>query len=675
MDAPKPDGSNAGGPSPRRSGAGRPLRDGVRDLFVVVFVATAAAILVNATLERASLRAVAIERATLVARSIAEGIEARQDVARAYLRVLATDPAVLDGDAAACGARARQLASLVGGTVGAIGLDGVAWCLEPNEPAPDYADQDWFVAVRTAPTPYTSDFLIVRSTGVASLLFVEPIVRDGAFAGMAIASWSLTDLVDAIDPSDAPPSTSVTVVDRDGVLLAHLPAAGIGVGAPLGADDPVAAAIAADGPLVRTGPDGVARLYTHTRLADGHGVVVGWPTTALYRAADLRAALSAALLLGALALLFAWVVRRIQRDMLAPVAAIGAAMDRFRAGQRDARIGPLRGPTELADVAARFDATVEALARRSDDLRRAVEERERREEQVLQILRYSPSIITLLDTQGRYVEVGDAALVFLGRRRDEVIGHAPTEFQDPAIAEVWQERIDQVLAEGTALRVEDELPDATSGKRTYLETMLFPVRDASGAVIGVGSIANDVTDRRRVADELDRLAHADPLTGVANRRALVAFLDRLLPAARRSGEAIAVGYLDLDGFKKVNDRHGHAVGDAVLVEVANRIVGCMRAGDLVARLGGDEFAFVLRGLGSGTDALETCARLMAALARPIGGGSTEEPLTASIGVALFPESGATSAALLRAADAAMYEGKRTGDGAVRISVGDAAPHG
>jgi diguanylate cyclase (GGDEF)-like protein/PAS domain S-box-containing protein len=672
MDAPPPEGAHHGGPTSARSGSGRPLQRGVRGLFAVVFIVTAAAIVGNAALERAGLRAVAEERALLLARSIAEDVEAGQEVARTYLRVLASDPAVLAGDAAACEARAAQLSAVAGGSFGAIGLDGVAWCLEPNEPAPTYADRDWFAAVLASQGPYTSDFIIGRTTGIASVVLVEPLIREGALVSMATSGWALSQLVEAIDLDAAPPGTTVTVVDRGGVRLAQIPADGVAAGARLASDDPVAATIAADRPLVRTGPDGRTRLYTHAEVAAGHDVVVGWPTAAIYRAADARAAANAAFLLGAFALLFAWIVRRVRRDVLTPVAALGEAMDRFRSGAGGARIGSLRGPKELADVAARFDATVEALAQRTEDLRTAVHERERREQQVRQILRYSPSIITLLDAQGRYVEVGDAALALLGRPREEVIGRAPTEFQDPAFAPVWTERLGRVMAENRVLRVEDELPDEATGARRYFETLLFPVRDGDDAVVGVGAIATDVTDRHRVAEELERLAHADPLTGVGNRRALVALLDRLLPAAQRSGEVIAVGYLDLDGFKAINDRYGHAVGDAVLVEVASRIVGCVRAGDLVARLGGDEFAFVLRGLGGRADAQETCTRLAEAVAGPLGSGPTGQPLTASIGVALFPESGGTSEELLRAADAAMYEGKRARDGVVRFA-GTVAP--
>jgi diguanylate cyclase (GGDEF)-like protein/PAS domain S-box-containing protein len=650
----------------------------VRAIFAVVFLATAAAIFGNAALERMGLRSVAEERALLLANSIAEDIEVGQQIGRTYLRVLASDPAVLAGDVAACEARAAQLAATAGGSFGAIGLDGVAWCLEPNEPAPTYADRDWFVAVLATEQPYTSDFIIGRTTGIASVVLVEPLVRDGALVSMATSGWALTQIVDAIDLGAWPAGTTVTVVDRGGVRLAQLPADGApddAIGTRLAADDPVAATIAGARPLVRTGPDGRERLYTEAQLDAGHSVVVGWPTTAIYAAADTRAAVNAASLLGALGLLFAWVAWCLRRDVLAPVAAIGDAMDRFRAGETDARIGPLRGPSELTDVAQRFDATAEALAQRTEDLRRAVAEREHREQRVRQILRYSPSIITLLDARGRYVEVGDAALALLGRPRDEVIGHAPTEFQDPAFAPVWEERIARVLSEDRALRVEDELPDVSTGARAFYETLLFPVRDASGKIAGVGAIASDVTDRHRVAEELERLAHVDALTGVGNRRALVAFLDRLLPAAQRAGEVLAVGYLDLDGFKAINDRHGHAVGDAVLVEVASRIVGSVRAGDLVARLGGDEFAFVLRGLGGREDALETCRRVTAAVARPLGSGPTGVPLTASIGLALFPEAGTSSETLLRAADAAMYAGKRAHDGNVRIAEGVAATGG
>jgi diguanylate cyclase (GGDEF)-like protein len=153
---------------------------------------------------------------------------------------------------------------------------------------------------------------------------------------------------------------------------------------------------------------------------------------------------------------------------------------------------------------------------------------------------------------------------------------------------------------------------------------------------------------RRTRHEADH----DPLTGLANRRSLERTLEAALVRAASRGRAVGVLMLDLDGFKAVNDRHGHAAGDEVLREVARRLRRSVRERDLVARLGGDEFVVVLTDLASMPDSVE---RVESALAEPFAG--TDAPLRAAVGVAAFPADGATVADLLAAADRQMYAAK------------------
>lgn len=668
-------------PHPAADGGGRRrvrLRRALAGLFAGVAVVALVAVGVNATVERAGLRATALDRAALLADAIAADVAAGQEVARTYLRVLASDPGVLAGDVERCEALAAQLASIAGRSFGAVGLDGRAWCLEPNEPAPTYADREWFQVVTADPRPYKSEFIVGRTSGVASVVLVEPLFRDGALVSLATSGWALTQLVATIDLTPYPVGTTVDVVDRNGLVLAQVPSERSPVGEALPEDDPVAAVLArtaAAAPVVRRGADGVARLFHASELASGLRVVVGWPTAAVYAAADRRALANAALLAALLALAFTWVGWRVRRELLDPLSALGRAMDQVGAGATGVRVGRIRGPAELVAIGEAFDATARALGERTAELAEEVRERARREDQLRQILRHSPMPITLLDRDGRYVEIGDAALEMVGRPRDQVLGRPATDFQDPALHEAWRARIAQVLDEGRVLSVHDQLPDRASGTPRTFETLLFPVLGADGTAAGVGAIAHDVTDRLAATAELDRLAHVDPLTRVANRRALVTFLDLLLPAAQRSGELVVVGYIDLDGFKAINDGYGHAVGDAVLSEVAERLTAGVRAGDLVARLGGDEFAFVLRGVNGEADARETAERLSRALAAPLASASGPTRLTASIGLALFPSCGPDADALLRGADQAMYVAKRSRDGSVRFAREAAASGG
>ena len=184
--------------------------------------------------------------------------------------------------------------------------------------------------------------------------------------------------------------------------------------------------------------------------------------------------------------------------------------------------------------------------------------------------------------------------------------------------------------------------------------------DADGRTL-IASAGRDISERKRAEQAMTRLAFYDSLTGLANR---ALFLDRLRHASAtkaRAGERLAVAFIDLDHFKTINDTLGHRTGDAVLVEVARRLAGCLREADTLARLGGDEFTVLLEGVQSERDAELVATKLMEALQAPLRVAGNEIHLTASIGVALgAPGDSEDSAALLARADTAMYRAKQGG---------------
>lgn len=155
-----------------------------------------------------------------------------------------------------------------------------------------------------------------------------------------------------------------------------------------------------------------------------------------------------------------------------------------------------------------------------------------------------------------------------------------------------------------------------------------------------------------------RQASIDSLTRLCNRAAFVERLQSVLARGQASPSAVAVLYIDLDGFKAVNDRHGHAVGDELLRIVGERLTSCIRAGDAVARLGGDEFACLVERPRSDERIAEIARKIVDALCEPYGVGAGLLRVGASVGVASAPEDGADANALLERADAAMYRAKR-----------------
>lgn len=174
------------------------------------------------------------------------------------------------------------------------------------------------------------------------------------------------------------------------------------------------------------------------------------------------------------------------------------------------------------------------------------------------------------------------------------------------------------------------------------------------------SIIHDVTDRKKTEAELDRIAHYDSLTGLPNRLLKADRLNQALKISKRSGMQLAVCYLDLDGFKPINDTYGHETGDLVLVEIAQRLQDTVRGGDTVSRIGGDEFVLILTEL-SGQVACEVILRrVMEVVAEPILLQNVQLDVTASVGYTLYPADDVDADLLLRHADQAMYVAKANG---------------
>jgi len=198
------------------------------------------------------------------------------------------------------------------------------------------------------------------------------------------------------------------------------------------------------------------------------------------------------------------------------------------------------------------------------------------------------------------------------------------------------------------------------GHEVFIEDSVAPVHDREGAVTGAVIVFRDVSVARAQSEQIAHLAEHDSLTGLPNRLLFSDRVGQAISLARRHGGQAAVLFLDLDGFKKVNDSHGHTGGDELLKSIAKRLLVCVRTPDTVSRYGGDEFALLLQDLHRPEDAAAAARRILRTLGEVHSVDGRQLHVTASIGVSIYPDDGSDAETLIRNADTAMYWAKKNG---------------
>lgn len=277
-----------------------------------------------------------------------------------------------------------------------------------------------------------------------------------------------------------------------------------------------------------------------------------------------------------------------------------------------------------------------------------------------QVFIHSHEAILITDPQRRIVRVNEAFCRLTGYASDEVLGETPTILasgrHDAAFfAAMWQ----ALQANGSwSGEIWNRRRD---GSLMTNWMMISTVRGSDGSVQAYVGMFHDITAHKRNEAELRRAALYDALTGVGNRVLLQDRLEQALARSERHGTFVAVAMLDLDGFKAINDTHGHATGDRLLVALAQRLRRAVREADTVVRLGGDEFVVLMVDLAQRADAVALVQRLLDAASRPIDDPVGPLQVSASIGVTYYPQAAPVDGnALLHQADEAMYTAKRAG---------------
>jgi diguanylate cyclase (GGDEF)-like protein/PAS domain S-box-containing protein len=267
--------------------------------------------------------------------------------------------------------------------------------------------------------------------------------------------------------------------------------------------------------------------------------------------------------------------------------------------------------------------------------------------------------ILITDTQGNIIDANDTFLALTGYSREEILGRNPrflaTGDHGPEFyREMWQALTDEGAWRGELINRRKD------GTRYVQQTSISAVKDERGRVRRYIGLSSDITELKESQERLKQMAYFDALTGLPNRRMLSDRLAHAIAQAQRNENLLAIAYLDLDGFKPVNDTWGHAAGDLLLQEAARRLMASVRAGDSVSRLGGDEFVVLLGNIAHIDECEIALERIRVSLATPFVLAEGEAKLSASIGVTLYPMDGADPDTLIRHADQAMYLAKESG---------------
>ena len=270
----------------------------------------------------------------------------------------------------------------------------------------------------------------------------------------------------------------------------------------------------------------------------------------------------------------------------------------------------------------------------------------------------NPNSIVITNLNGNIEYVNDAFVKMTGYSRDEVIGKDPHILQsgktpEAIYADMWTQ-----LTRGKVWR--GELINKHRDGSEYIESaQISPVRQADGRITHYLAIEEDITEKKQAEKRIESLANFDQLTGLPNRIMLNDRFKYALSVVQRSGEPLAVMFLDLDHFKNINDTLGHTIGDQLLMEMAKRIKACLRDEDTVSRQGGDEFMLILHGTDA-DDAAYVAAKLIEVVSQPCQIMHHELITTASIGIAIYPHDGEDFETLTKNADVAMYRAKQAG---------------
>ena len=283
------------------------------------------------------------------------------------------------------------------------------------------------------------------------------------------------------------------------------------------------------------------------------------------------------------------------------------------------------------------------------------------------MLSSSPDLSYIIDTEGIILYVNKAMSDLYQKPAHEMVGKVIYDLAK-YVTPKERIRIQAVLDTGESCRGDREF-QAPSGRDYFFEYIYTPVFDENGKVEAIAGNSRDITERKIAEAEIWKTANYDVLTGLPNRRLFRDRLDQAIKSAKREDKSFVLLSIDLDRFKKINDKLGHGTGDLLLQKAGDRIKACLRDLDTVARMGGDEFTVILPNVSDAEQTKIVTEKILTQLTKPFQIKNQRIDISGSIGIALFPQDGVEPETLLGNADRAMYVAKKLGRNRFSFHIG------
>ena len=354
-----------------------------------------------------------------------------------------------------------------------------------------------------------------------------------------------------------------------------------------------------------------------------------------------------------------WIIRR----FLNPIIKLQSTMESMQVMGSMEKFVPIEvekdNLDEISKLTAAFNQMSEALCNSEKSMKLATA-----------IYQSNADAIVVTDENNLIIDVNPAFMRITGYTRDEVIGKNPKLMQSGRHdKEFYQQMWHAILTQG---HWQGEMWDKHKNGDVYVKTInIIVLRHTDGSVYRYVAQFSDITEKKEKEELIHWQANYDPLTNLPNRRLFHDRLRQAIKMAHRTKFPVALLFIDLDHFKEINDNLGHANGDALLMDAARRISGCVREADTVSRLGGDEFTVILPEIGGKSQAERIAGNIVKEMARPFFflNDETAYYISASVGVAIYPDNAATLEGLLKCADNAMYTAKSEGRNRFKCSSG------